>query len=143
MKTMRSICQAAALSALLAFPAGAGSVSVGTDVKYPTEFETRTQVINGKVTTITIPTRFETRRTGTSMKSGSLGVSRLVKKDSWGKDVVLLQFDEGPEAEVKTGETIEVEGVKYRALGWRGKDYCLMDLETRKVVKFRPFKADS
>lgn len=119
----------------------AGSISVGKEVNYPTEFETRTQVVNGKVTVVTIPTSFGTRHTGTRMSPRFVGVSRLVKKDAWGKDVVLLRFEAGYEAQVRSGQVIEVEGVKYRAMGWRGKDYCLMDLKTRKIVKFRPYKA--
>ena len=140
---MKALVTAALAFGFSAFPVVAGSISVGKDITYPTEFETRTQVINGKVTTVTVPTRFETRRTGTRMEPEFVGVSRLVKKDLRGKDLVLLRFHYGRQAQVMTGQTLELEGVKYRALGWRGSTYCLMDLETRDILRFGPDKKDS
>jgi hypothetical protein len=123
--------------------AHAGSISGGREVRYPTEFETRTQVINGKVTTVTVPTRFQTRSTGTRMETEHIGVVRLLRKDRGGRDLVRLRFEDGHEAEVITGGTFEVGGVTYRALGWRGRDYCLMDLRTRELVRFQLQKASS
>ena len=135
---MKQALVAAIVPPLLTLSSLAGSISVQNDIKYPTQFETHTRVINGKVTTVTIPSSFETRSTGTRMRPSFVGVSKLVKKDAWGKDVVHVRFDDGQEGEVTTGRTYKIAGVEYRALGWRGKDYCLMNLENRKIVKFRP-----
>lgn len=131
------------LSSLLTLPALAGSISAGTETKYPTEFQVITRTVNGKTVTKVVPTRFETRHTGTRMAPEFVGVSRRVGKDSWGKDIVQLRFSEGQEAQVKTGQTIKVDGIKYLALGWRGKDYCLRNMKTRKTVKFQPAKTES
>lgn len=131
------------LAGLLAATTWAGSIRVGRELVYPTEFDADVQTISGgdgsdsQVVVVT-PGGWKRRELGAKMVTeDTVGVTlhRIVYQ---GRETVKLEFDDGTQATVTTGSDTVVKGDRYRGMGWKGEKYVLFNLRTREKNLFRP-----
>jgi len=125
-------------------PILAGDASFGREIRYPTRFEsTVTTTGDGRTRVVVVPQDFTTQRIGSALTTERVGVARRLAAKKPRTKRYQLTFDTGATIRVKTGDTLEFDGKRYRALGARGDAYWLMNLRSREKLRFVMKKADS
>ncbi len=137
--------------------APAGSLRVVEELIYPTEYESQDvgdEIIPFLPPTGTghggtlqsparypIPTAFATREVGAVLSTDAIGVTRAAVISN--RDTYVAKFHNGARAQFIDGMITVVDGVPYRALGARGDQYHVKNLNTGRVHVFRGVTAAS
>ena len=110
------------------------SVCRGTSDKREVRYPDRFEAVSTPSGPVMVPTQFKTRETGSFVNAVVAGVARQTTK--LGKPAVQLELKDGRRMTTSQGRMIKLDGVVYRAAGWRDGAFVLVAQKSSKRLRF-------